>query len=590
MDGRTPGAPPDGSFEEELAAFAAELTKLRIAQGKPSLLEIERHAPAARPMSKSAISEALAGKRLPGLDFLIALVQTLYRLGDPQRRAVSGQDPRLELWRSRWRQLEVLRAGDRRTPSVPATVAGDPGTAAGPAGPTETRVLRCFVAMPGTSMGGSAGWTDIPAIRRRLLEPAAELIEKHLGCAVTLVIEKEKSATGPVHHSMFTEAMHADIYIADLTGANPNVYLELGVRWAVSDGVTILICQDIAGVRFNAAANRIIEYGPMPDALEDAVHRIARAAVDGIRAPTRIDSPVRQGSPMILVPRARYEDLVDQLDRLRAQQAEELLEAAHRTADLPRKIALLEEAVSRNPAGWQAHVELGTLFRREGRYAEAGQALRRAVELKPDFAPAWRELGIALGKSGAADAEAIDAFDRALTLDDSDAETWATQGGLLRKLSRGNAAGPFDQALLERALACYRKADRLTPNQLYPLMNLARLELLLAGLRGEDTRPAQARIRDLEHLARYTVSSGRPGDPWALFDLADALLLTGRVPAGLAELRRAMTLVAPEERASVLATVAEPLRDFLSIAPALPSETTQGIREALELCRTGTRA
>ncbi|MGN9914693.1 hypothetical protein ACTMTJ_44910 [Phytohabitans sp. LJ34] len=153
---------------------------------------------------------------------------------------------------------------DRRAQPVPTATADGFGTAAESTFTPGARMLRCFVAMPGTSMGESAGWTDCPAIRRRLLEPAAELVRRRLGCDVELVIEKEKSAAGPVHHSMFAGATDADIYVADLTGANPNVYLELGVRWAVSDGVTILICQDIAGVRFNAAANRIIEYSPMP--------------------------------------------------------------------------------------------------------------------------------------------------------------------------------------------------------------------------------------------------------------------------------------------------------------------------------------
>jgi hypothetical protein len=62
---------------------------------------------------------------------------------------------------------------------------------------------------------------------------------------------------------------------------------------------------------------------------------------------------------MILVARTQYETVVEQLDRLRKQQAEDLLEAASRTADLPRKIALLEEAIGRNPTSWQARVELG---------------------------------------------------------------------------------------------------------------------------------------------------------------------------------------------------------------------------------------
>jgi hypothetical protein len=35
---------------------------------------------------------------------------------------------------------------------------------------------------------------------------------------------------------MFREAVDADVYIADLSGANANVYLEPGVRWALGAG------------------------------------------------------------------------------------------------------------------------------------------------------------------------------------------------------------------------------------------------------------------------------------------------------------------------------------------------------------------
>lgn len=45
---------------------------------------------------------------------------------------------------------------------------------------------------------------------------------------------------GNIHQSMFEEALRAPVYIADLTGLNANVYLELGVRWAVRDNVTVL--------------------------------------------------------------------------------------------------------------------------------------------------------------------------------------------------------------------------------------------------------------------------------------------------------------------------------------------------------------
>ncbi|MBW8482054.1 tetratricopeptide repeat protein [Actinomadura parmotrematis] len=566
-------------YTAELAAFARDLGALRIEQGKPSLQEIERSAPPGRPLSKSGVSETLGGKRLPGLDFLIALVRALLQLGDPERRPVSRTDPRLDEWRSRWRSLQMLQADERRSQAPEAPVA-----AAAPEEPSaeDRRTVRIFVAMPGTSMGDGAAWPDVPSIRRRLLAPVAARLEELLGRPAELVLEKEKTVPGLVHRSMFPEALNADVYIADLTGANPNVYLELGVRWAMRDGVTVLICQDLDDVRYNAVINRVIEYGPMPDMLDEAIQRIAAAAAAGLREPSRVDSPVRDGAQLVLVPRRAYDALAAEVGELRQRQADDLLKAARRSADLDARIGLLREAVKRNPAGWRGFQELGSALRRQGRLEEAETALRRAAELDDGQAPVWRELGLVLGRIGRAYGEAIESFDRALALDGEDAETWSIQGGMLRRQARQETAG-LNAALLERARESYRQAARLEPNTLYPLMNAARIDLLLAGLRGTDTSAAADAFRDLEHLARYTVSAEPSGNPWSRFDLADALLLSGRTEEGLAEIRRAATACPPQERAQILATVAAPMRDYLILTEHLPPAIATSVHEAVHL-------
>src|SRR5262249_33654301 len=135
--------------------------------------------------------------------------------------------------------------------------------------PASGEKIRIFVAMPGTTMGPGK-WNDIPEIRRNLLEPVAAELRVRFGRDTELVIEKEKSTISHIHRSMFAEALEADVYIADLTGSNPNVYLELGVRWALRDAVTIPICQDLAEVKFNASSTRTIPYGPTPDVLKTA--------------------------------------------------------------------------------------------------------------------------------------------------------------------------------------------------------------------------------------------------------------------------------------------------------------------------------
>ncbi|MEU3917791.1 tetratricopeptide repeat protein [Streptomyces sp. NPDC029004] len=582
----------DDELTRALTALAHDLTVLRIEHGNPALRVIERQAPPSRPLSASAVSEVLNGKRLPGLDFLIALVQTLIA-HDDGGRPLTRQDPRLDEWRSRWRELQLLQTTSKRTPGSPPAQEGEPEQLERPEEPehqvdgtgaaTDAPDLRIFVAMPGSTMGAAAAWSSIPEIRRRFLEPVAERIGEQMGCRAELVIEKEKTATGAIHRSMFSEAAEADVYIADLSGANANVYLELGARWALRDGVTIPICQSVGDVRFNASSSRVIPYGPMPDELEESIRQITEAAVDGLRNPWRVDSPVRDGAAYILVSRAEHELLREEIRRLREQQGEDLIRAALKSPSPARRIELLQEAVSRNPAGWRGYFELGVALRKEGRYEEAEGALKVSVRLKEDFAPAWREIGLTLSKRGTSDESAVEAFGRAVTLDDQDAETWATLGGLHRRLARKSSRqGAFDRAMLEQSLACYQKASRLSGNSTYPLMNVARLELLLAGLRRTDTTLAVERFRQLEHLARFAVQDTGSTDAWALFDLADTLLLTGRGAEGLAELRRGVALVPPEEREGVVTSVTEPLRDLLSLDGLLQADAADAVRAAIE--------
>ncbi len=187
-----------------------------------------------------------------------------------------------------------------------------------------SRSVRIFVAMPFSAMGENPLWSDVEEIRQEFLEPISREIGKQLGASPRLVIEDEKTSTGRIHKSMFSEAVDADIYIADLTGANANVYLELGVRWALRDGVTIPICQRTSDIKFNASSTRVIFYDKGPAVLRKAIESVTKAAVEGFENRTLCDSPVRDGLPFVQISRSELEDLRAQIERLKAEQAEDL--------------------------------------------------------------------------------------------------------------------------------------------------------------------------------------------------------------------------------------------------------------------------
>src|SRR5579859_2169851 len=463
---------------------------------------------------------------------------------------------------------------------------------AGPryAGVVQPQPVSIFVAMPGSTMGKRARWDDIEEIKQQLLQPVTDELASKLGRPASLSIEKDKRVSGPIHPSMFREAATADIYIADLSGANPNLYLELGVRWALRDGVTILISQDIKDdVKFNVSGNRVIPYGPMPNELKKAVGDIVESALAGMNNPDQIDSPVRSNFPTLTVLRSEWDAKAAEITRLKEMQAEDLIDAAAKSP-LPRALELLRQAVDRNPGSIRAHFELGIALREADDYEEAISELRTVVDRNEDSADGWRELGVALSMSGQL-SDAEDAFRHAVALNDGDPETWATLGGLRRRLARSPDGPGFDWQMLRESRDAYRRASQLLGNDTYALANEARLDLLLSAAEPAMRPAALKNLRKLENLARFEAEPDDAGhrDPWKLFDLADTLLLTGRASEGLAELHSAIDLIDPMARRSTLSSVIGPLRDFLAV-DVLDEPATEAVREAIEVCEQAIEA
>ena len=121
-----------------------------------------------------------------------------------------------------------------------------------------------------------------------------------------------------------------------------------------------------------------------------------------------------------------------------------------------------ESAVILWRAGWNLQ------FSGDHRLSE--KALRRAVEVDDEFAPAWRELGAVMSLLERDD-EAIKAYDRALELDPEDAVTYALKGQVLQ--GRGQ---------LDAALALYEEAQALKPRS-------EAWNLLVKGIRRLKTPP-----------------------------------------------------------------------------------------------------
>jgi tetratricopeptide (TPR) repeat protein len=180
---------------------------------------------------------------------------------------------------------------------------------------------------------------------------------------------------------------------------------------------------------------------------------------------------------------------------------------------------------------FDAWLDLGAvLYDGAQEYAEALEAFRECVKLKPDHAWARYCLGNALGATGDTDG-AIAEYEKALELDSSPVEIWVNLGGTLKE--RGD---------LKRAAEKLEEARRRHPE--HPMVLNA-----LAGLRLADD-PA---YRDLEkglELARKAVElatgEGALYREKVLTTLGRALLLLGEHPEAREKLEEALALTKNE--------------------------------------------
>ncbi|MFD9702867.1 tetratricopeptide repeat-containing protein [Lentzea sp. NPDC059081] len=433
--------------------------------------------------------------------------------------------------------------------------------------------LTIFVAMPGTTLGPNPKWAEPEKIKRHLYEPLRKVLADRLGREVELVIEKDKRISGAIHPSMFAEARNAEVYIADLTGANPNVYLELGVRWALRDNVTVLVCQDTAqDMKFNVANVRAIPYSKDPSELQEALETIAEVITTGLRL-AHVDSPVREHVDTIEVRRADLDALHRQIAELKSARGDDLFTAAMKST-AHHRADLLRQVIKVNPGRADAFGELGKELTRAGKEPEAIEMLEQAIRIDRGQAEWWRELGVAQSRHGDLDS-AAKSLQEAVNLNGQDSEAYAILGGVHRRRARRT---DHQVENLRQARDAYWEASQIDKHALYPLTNVRRLDVLLARDDTTARKAALEEFRNLRQLAEY-VTRTEP-EAWGLLDYAETLAFSGDAAAAVEAARAGLGDFADEHRVRAAKTAVEPVRDMVSTG-WLPDDVTEALQALL---------
>jgi tetratricopeptide (TPR) repeat protein len=430
---------------------------------------------------------------------------------DEAQRAGAGAAEAWIVWNGRPRgegDLTLAFADEAWKRQLPVREIATLSAADGPTGPVEN-TKTCFVVMPfGTK---TVDGRDVPfdAIFSTILAPAIAAVTLPEGGALRPYrTDKDLGAT-MIDQDMFERLEYSRFVLGDLTGLNPNVMFELGMRYRSRANGTALFRQPGTKLPFDIASVKVFEY----DTTQPATARrtIGRVLQESL-AQNRIDSPIRRA----------LEERVAGAESAGVEQLLRDAEEALRNWDPATARAKYAEAARLAPGDPVVLVRLATLEKQAGRWPEVLAAATRATEVAPGYGEAWRERGVAEGQlwrkavDRAGLPDGVASLREAIRLNPRDFDAHASLGGILRR-----------QGKLSEALEAYRASLAVSGGHPYPLLNVLKLEAELYG-----RMDLESRAGDLERAARMRepqTAANPPYDaPWCFFDLAEIRLYQSR--------------------------------------------------------------
>ena len=156
--------------------------------------------------------------------------------------------------------------------------------------------MNCFIIMPfGSHHKDPDGARKLDQIYNEWIKPAVESVKipkkknEYLNCHRA---DKEVRPGDIITH-IIEQLVDSCIVIADLTGQNPNVFYELGVRHTVRNN-TILISENLDDIPFDLRGLRAIPYKYDPENMLKFKKKLKESLEAIITEQEKIDNPIRR--------------------------------------------------------------------------------------------------------------------------------------------------------------------------------------------------------------------------------------------------------------------------------------------------------
>ena len=157
---------------------------------------------------------------------------------------------------------------------------------------SEPHLPLCFVLMPfGRKTDAAGRVVNFNSVYQKIIAPGVER------AGLEPIRADEEKIGGTIHKPMFERLMLCHYAVADITGANPNVFYELGIRHALRPATTAIVFLEGTVIPFDIALVRGIPYraDSAGEPVEPETPAAAIAAhLSGARHAPHDDSPIFQ--------------------------------------------------------------------------------------------------------------------------------------------------------------------------------------------------------------------------------------------------------------------------------------------------------
>jgi hypothetical protein len=379
---------------------------------------------------------------------------------------------------------------------------------------------------------------DFDALWEKVHQPVLQELGYH-------AVRADRDVGALIISQMIQRLAIADLVVADITLANPNVYYEVGVRHAAMPQGCVLVSAEWARPVFDLDQMRQLRF-PLDDGEvgEEAAEKARAALRRGLQALIDGTSPVFDAVPGFPTPELeRVTAFADTMAELSRFEADVRAVRAAPAAERPGRVRAMLERYGKRPAVREVVVlELLLLVRDNLKWKD----LLDYVDGLPPRAAALplvlEQQALAMGKTGDVPG-AIGRLQQLIKTHGETAERLGLLGGRYKSLWQDEALPATERRQnLTRAIESYQRGMNVDLNAYYPASNLARL-YRERGDPGDEQLAQEAEVATL--LACRAAIANGTADEWVRQTLLGLAFERGDVPEAI-RLRREVDNEGPE--------------------------------------------